>query len=300
MNEMPPLDLPQTPAAPHAALLLAELAPARKTAVVDVGANPINEAPYAALLRMGGCHVTGFEPQADAFAALQKTITPDETYHPFAVGDGGPTTLNIYRSSGMTSIFQPYLPGLTAIGQRGWGKVLRQVEFDSVALDAIPDLGAMDLLKIDIQGGETLVFQGAETVLAAAVVVIVELRYLRLYEEEPMLGGVDCELRRQGFYLHKFMFNKSKALPNSQSARLNRKKVADQLVDGDGVYVRNIAEPERLSDEQLKHLAILASSVFSSHSLVLSCLDRLVERGVAAADLPARYVDTLPDNLRRN
>ena len=200
----------------------------------------------------------------------------------------------------MTSIFQPYLPGLTAIGQRGWGKVLRQVEFDSVALDAIPDLGAMDLLKIDIQGGETLVFQGAETVLAAAVVVIVELRYLRLYEEEPMLGGVDCELRRQGFYLHKFMFNKSKALPNSQSARLNRKKVADQLVDGDGVYVRNIAEPERLSDEQLKHLAILASSVFSSHSLVLSCLDRLVERGVAAADLPARYVDTLPDNLRRN
>ena len=79
MNEMPPLDLPPPPAAAHTALLLAALAPARKTAVVDVGANPINEAPYAALLRMGGCHVTGFEPQADAFAALQKTITPDET-----------------------------------------------------------------------------------------------------------------------------------------------------------------------------------------------------------------------------
>ena len=93
--------------------------------------------------------------------------------------------------------------------------------------------------------------------------------------------------------------NKSKALPNSQSARLNRKKVADQLVDGAGVYVRNIAEPERLSDDQLKHLAILAASVFSSHSLALSSLDRLVERGVVAADLPARYVDTLPDTLRR-
>lgn len=289
---------PKVQVAPPVSLLLAALTLPRKTTVVDVGANPINEAPYAALLKMGGCHVVGFEPQADAFAALQKTITPNETYHPFAVGNGGPCELKIYRSSGMTSIFDPYKPGLRAIGQKGWAKVVETVAFQTVALDNIPDLAPFDLLKIDIQGGETLVFEGAETVLKSAVAVIVELRYLRLYLGEPMLGGVDNELRRQGFYLHKFMFNKSKGLPNSQSDRLRRLKVSDQLVDGDGVYLRNIAEPGLMTNAQLMHLAILAASVFESHTVVLYCLDELIRRNAAPADLPARYVDLLPMALR--
>ena len=62
--------------------------------------------------------------------------------------------------------------------------------------------------------------------------------------------------------------------------------------------IRNIAEPEKLSDQQFIHLAILAASVFHSHSLVLFCLDELVRRGVAQPDLPGRYVDLLPENLR--
>ncbi len=280
------------------ALLLAELPASRKTCIVDVGANPINEAPYSDLLRSGGCTVVGFEPQQDAFDALMKTKTDAETYYPFAVGDGARAKLKVFKSSGMTSVFEPYVEGLALLGQPGLAKVRNRIVFDTVALDTVTDLPAFDLLKIDIQGGEALVFQGAEKVMADCMVVIVELRYLRLYLEEPMMGGVDNELRRQGFTLHRFMFNKSVALPNSQSGRLKTKLVADQLVDGDGVYIRNIAEPEKLSDQQFIHLAILAASVFYSHSLVLFCLDELVRRGVAKPELPADYVTLLPEKLR--
>ena len=279
-------------------LLLEKLHPARKTCIVDVGANPINEAPYSDLLRRGGCTVVGFEPQQDAYDALMKSKTDAETYYPFAVGDGSPANLKMFRSSGMTSIFEPYVKGLALLGRPSLVKVLRRIPFETVALDAVPDLPEFDLLKIDIQGGENLVFNGAERVLAACTVVIVELRYQRLYEEEPMMGGVDTELRRQGFGLHKFMFNKSLALPNSQSARLRSKLLADHLVDGDAVYIRNIAEPEKLSDQQLIHLALLAASVFFSHSLVLYCLDALVQRGIMDQDLPRAYADRLPEKLR--
>lgn len=62
--DLPQPDALQTPA--YVALLLAELAPERPTTIVDVGANPINEAPYSGLLQAGGCHVIGFEPQAEA------------------------------------------------------------------------------------------------------------------------------------------------------------------------------------------------------------------------------------------
>lgn len=279
-------------------LLLAELRQSRPTTIVDVGANPINEAPYSALLALGACHVVGFEPQDEAYQALLQTKTAQETYYPFAVGTGSSLDLRIYKSSGMTSIFDPYKPGLRMIGHQGWAKVEKKISFDTVALDSATDLPSFDLMKIDIQGAETLVFQGAERVMQSCVAVIVELRYMRIYEGEPMVGGVDTELRRQGFYLHKFMFNKSKMLTHSQSARVKTRRMLDQLVDGDGIYLRNIAEPEKLSDDQLKHLALLAASVFDSHSLALYCIDALAARGAVAADLAKRYVDTLPPELR--
>lgn len=278
--------------------LLAALAPARKTTIVDVGANPIYAPDYAELLRVGGCKVVGFEPQAAAYAALQKNKGADETYFPFAVGTGETLSLRIYKSSGMTSIFDPYVPTMAMVNEMGMARVRETISMDTVALDQATDLPAFDLMKIDIQGAENLVFQGAERVLKGCIAVMVELRYMRLYHDEPMLGGVDSELRRQGFYLHKFMFNKGYMLANSQARRLKQKKLQDQLIDGDGVYLRNIAELAGYSDEQLKHQAILAAGVFRSHSLVLYCLDALVARNVIPAELPGQYVDRMPEGLR--
>ncbi len=284
-------------------MLLGELQNARKTVVVDVGANPVNQQqmpPYGALLKAGGCHVIGFEPQESAFNALQEAKSENETYYPFAVGDGKPFDLRLYRDLGMTSIYDPYLPGLRSINKERLGVVNKTVTMDSVALDKAPDLPQFDLLKIDIQGAEKLVFKGAKKMLKSALCVIVEVRYLRLYIGEPMLGGIDDELLKQGFCLHKFLFNKTRMMKNSQSDRLIRRRVLDQLVDGDAVYIRNVSEPENLDVDQLKHMAILASGVFGSHSLAIYCLDELVARKAVAADLPKRYVDLMPAELRND
>ncbi|MBS0565198.1 MAG: FkbM family methyltransferase [Proteobacteria bacterium] len=281
------------------AVLLAALRLDRRTRVVDVGANPMaEEAPYAGLLRAGACDVVGFEPQPVAFAELAKVKSERETYFPFAVGDGSRKELRLYRDHGFASVLDPYLPGTKVMPLRGWHRLVEKIPFDTVALDAWPEVGPFDLLKIDIQGGECEVFRGARGALKGAVAVIVELRYFRLYEGEPMMGGVDCELRGQGFELHRFRFNKARALVNSQSHRLRHAHFRDQLIDGDAIYVRDITRLDEMTDAQLSHLAILASAVFASHSLALVCLDELARRGIAAADLPARYVDALPAEMR--
>jgi len=283
---------------PHVALLHAALPLARPTSIIDVGANPINEAPYSALLKAGACHVTGFEPQPDAFAELQRIKGPQETYHPHAIGDGSTQTLHIFASSGLTSIFPPHLPGLQALGRPRWARVRQHVALQTLALDAIPDLAPCDLLKIDIQGGEKLVFDNATKVLSNAVAVIVELRYMQLYEGEPMAGGVDESLRAQGFMLHKFMFNKSQPMPHSQAARLNRRRTSDQLIDGDAVYLRHPGRISDFTDAQVMHLALLAAGVFDSHTAALYAMDELVRRGLVPKDLPERYADSLPESLQ--
>jgi FkbM family methyltransferase len=283
---------------PHVKLLLESLPLPRPTTVVDVGANPINETPYKALLQGGGCLVVGFEPQADAYEELQRSKGPNESYYPYAVGDGGTHRLHVYRSSGFTSFFLPHLPATKVFGRGRWSRIMQSVDLPTVALDDLPDLAPFDMLKIDIQGGETLVLENARRVLSEAVAVVVELRYLRLYEDEPMVGGVDQCLRDQGFMLHKFLSNKSRPLPNSQSFRLSRRRTADQLIDGDGVYLRHVGILDSYGDGQLMHLAVLAAGVFLSHSVALHALDELVRRGLIPDTVPASYVDALPREFR--
>lgn len=277
--------------------LLDVLPLSRPTTFCDVGANPINEPPYQRLLQAGGCRVVGFEPNPDAFAELEKAKGSNETYFPLAVGDGKSHVLHLYKHSGFSSIFLPHLPGLNAVGAQGWGTLDRDVEMKTVALDKIKDLPPFDCLKIDIQGGEELVFRNGRKVMADAVAVIVEMRWMQLYEGEPMAAGIDAELRAQGFMMHKFLFNKSKMLGNSQARRL-RGMNADQLIDGDAVYLRHPGKLDALSDDQLGHMALIGGAVIDSHSLTVAALDELVRRGRIDASAPARYVDALPAELR--
>ena len=283
----------------HVAVLLRGIGAARLSRIVDVGANPFNDPPYLALLKAGGCEVTGFEPQEDALERLNASKGPHETYLPHAVGDGGEGTLRVFKLAGFTSLYPPDQAAMAFLGKPRWGRVEREVPLTTVTLDDCPGLGPFDLLKIDIQGGECDVFRGARRLLAEALVVISEVRFYPLYEGEPMLGGVDCELRDQGFQLHKFMFTESRALGSPQMERLRFRQLQDQLVDGDAVYLRDMRDMTQISDEQLKHLAILAAAVFASHSLVLFCLDHLIKRGAIPAALPEAYADALPKRLHK-
>lgn len=292
--------MPDAPINDPTTFLLAQLSTDRLTRIVDVGANPLSAPPYDSLLRQGGCEVWGFEPHPEAFAALQKTKSALETYFPHAIGDGSEETLHIYRESGLTSIFKPYEGALRFLGRsRRNIALLEAIPLVTKRLDDLDDVGEFDLLKIDVQGAELKVFQGAREKLSRAVVVIPEIRFYQLYEDEPMLGGIDVELRRQGFQLHKFMFEKQKVIPNSQIDRLKRTEHRNQVIDGDGVYIRDLGQVDHYTDEQLKHLAICATAVFESYDLALFCLDELVNRRAIAPDLPADYTAMLPDSLRK-
>src|ERR1700712_316592 len=89
-------------------LLTQILTPQRPTAIVDVGANPIDgDPPYKRMLAAGLCDVVGFEPQDEAFARLVAKAGPRERYLPYALGDGTSGTLNVCSLEGMTSLKVP-------------------------------------------------------------------------------------------------------------------------------------------------------------------------------------------------
>ncbi len=59
-----------------------------------------------------------------------------------------------------------------------------------------------DLLKIDVQGAELMVFANGRQRLAEAVAVQTEVSFVPLYKDQPSFGAVDTELREQGFIPH--------------------------------------------------------------------------------------------------
>lgn len=272
----------------------------RLPAIVDVGANPLDQPVYRPLLDAGLCAVHGFEPQKEAFHKLQDSKGRGETYHNVAVGDGRTHPLHIYRQSGLTSIFPLDDKTTRYLGRNPRrGQLVEKTNIKTVTLDSMEEITHIDLLKIDVQGAETMIFNHGKEKLMKSVAVITELRFFPMYEGEPLLDAQIAALSALGLRFHKFLFVKDQQIANSQSARLKGKLAGSQALDGDAVFVRDLRTASQVSVEQVKMLALLADSVFQSYDLTLHCLDMLAERGELAAHVAKDYIAMLPEEVKR-
>ncbi len=193
----------------------------------------------------------------------------------------------------MTSLLRPDTKRLALFnGFTEWGTVIDEIEVATHRLDDIDEVGEFDLLKIDIQGGELMVFQHGRRKLAHAVAVQTEVSFVPLYKHQPVFGQVDLELRSQGFLPHSFPAVKRWAIAPMVFGN-NIRISQNQLLEADIVYVRDIAYPERLTDEQLSHLAMIAFHVYGSTDLALFCILELSRRGATSVDAGARFLDRI-------
>ncbi|NKX45276.1 FkbM family methyltransferase [Roseicyclus persicicus] len=281
--------------AERARFLYRLLAPARLTRVVDVGANPLSAPPYAALLKAGLCEVWGFEPHPEAYAKLSASAGPHEHYLPVAVGSGAEVEFRICASSGMSSSLEPNRATFDALGRfHDIAEVVGRTTMATCRLDDLAELPDFELLKIDIQGGETAVFEGAQRRLTRALAVITEAAAIPIYVDQPLIDAQILALRPMGFFLHKFKSINSFSLRGPMAERMHRRKFRSQMVDGDVVFLRGLLELGKLSTEELKHMALLADAVFDSQDVTVACLAQLVERSGLPREGVDAYLDRLP------
>jgi FkbM family methyltransferase len=241
--------------------------------IVDVGANPIDGTPpYAPLMQGGNTHVVGFEPNLEALAVLEQRKGPGENYLPFAIGDGGEHTLHHCAAPGMTSLLEPNPDVLDLFhGFDIWRRIVRMDRVQTKRLDDIPETAGLDMLKIDIQGGELLAMRHAVERLRNAVVVQTEVEFVSMYRDQPLFAEIDQFLRAQGFVLHRFLPLMGRAIKpmvadNDIYAGLS------QTMWSDAIFVKDFAYPDRLSSGQLLRLAAIVNDCYRSYDLALHML----------------------------
>lgn len=270
------------------------LQPLRLTEIVDIGANPIDgDPPYKILLQSKLCKVTGFEPQLEALEKLNTQKSELEQYLPYAIGDGNMHTLKVCQYSGMTSLLEPDQNTFdNFVALKANATVMERVPIFTCKLDDIDEIQALDFLKIDIQGAELSVFLSGKEKLRNAVVIQTEISFVTLYENQPSFGEIDIELRSQGFIPH--CFAAVKKWPISPFMYENEPlRAVNQLLEADIVYVRDFTQPQNISDEQLKHLALIAHYCYQSFDLTLRCINLLEQRTALPAGTQQLYINML-------
>lgn len=270
---------PDASVAPSVALP-AEAMPTRKLAVVDVGASPIDGDPiYRSLLDAGLCTVVGFEPQRDELRALLGSAKDNETYLPDVIGDGETHTLYRCFAPGMTSLLKPDKKRLGMFFNfDGLARIIGMDTVKTATLDKAIGSKPVDFLKIDVQGAELMVLQGAEDVLKRCIAVQVEVSFVPLYEGQPALAQIDWHLRQRGFIPHGFSGIKTWPLAGYD----DKDQAPTQLLEADMIYVRDYADEKRWTDEDWRRLAVLAHHVFQSPDLTRLALDRAGKMAEAA------------------
>lgn len=264
------------------------------TQILDIGANPIDgDPPYKKMLALGLCEVTGFEPQKKALLELQHKKGPNERYLPYAIGDGKIHTLHICRSSGMTSLYEPDPAAFNVFESlRPHAQIVAQEKIQTKRLDDLKEIDHIDFLKIDIQGGELSVFQSGNQKLKDAVFIQAEVSFITLYKNQPTLGDIDLEMRRQGFVPHCFA-----AVKKWPIAPLivggDPRQATNQLLEADIVYVRDFSQPESMSDEQLKQLITIAHHCYGSVDLAMRMILMLEQKNALPKGASRDYLALL-------
>lgn len=151
-------------------------------------------------------HVIGFEPDMREYERLAKTSPKNMHYLNTALYSGKTRlTLHLAREQKVSSIFQPDRPFLDQFPQADSYDIVGTAELDADSLDN--QLGEhgftdADFMKIDTQGAELAILQGASSALERMLFgVEVEVEFRPIYKDQPLFGDVDACMRSQGFEL---------------------------------------------------------------------------------------------------
>lgn len=239
----------------------------KRLKIIDVGAMAIHDCEYKALLENEATSVIGFEPVEDECKKLNAMHEGRHIFFPYVIGNGEERIFHECNFPMTSSFFEPNHDLLTKFQNLSeLTQVVKKQHVKTKRLDDIPDALDADYLKIDVQGAEVEVFEGAPRTLDNVMAIHTEVCFVPLYINQPLFAEVDISLRAAGFIFHKFHGIAGRTF-KPLVANNNPNAALSQQLWGDAIYVKNFLNLEKFPPEKILKFAVIMHDVYRSYDI---------------------------------
>jgi FkbM family methyltransferase len=254
--------------------------------LLEIGAAIVtdNKEPFYQLLEyFPSSKIIGFEIEKDVCEKMNANAAKGVKYYPYALGKANEKrNLYITQHPMCSSLYKPNESLISLYNNFEVAYLKNQTEVETISLDYFVDqnkIGAIDFIKIDVQGAELDIFKGGKKTLENVLKIICEVEFIPHYENQPLFGDV-CN------YLDKYdlMFNKFLALSGRALKPImlnNNPNLASQHIWTDAIFIHHVQKIQNLSDEKLLKLSLLAC-VYQSLDLTFYCLSHFDKRNATS------------------
>ena len=178
--------------------------------------------------------VIGFEPDKKAHEELVAKAEQHRVYLPLALAEKtGESDFFITRKQMVSSMLRPNRKLLDEFPHPNRFDIVETIKMKTDTLDTALYNENADFIKLDTQGSELFILQGASETLSKKLLgVEVEVEFTEMYEHQPLFGEVDSFLRQSGFVLLGF-------IQISQWKRKSTQIGKGQTMFADALYIKS-------------------------------------------------------------
>lgn len=241
--------------------VLREAGHALRFTMFEVGALPMGEEPFHRLPALfPGSRIIAFEPDESLCEAQNKSSRAGVTFYATALGrTEEQRDFYVTEHPMCSSLYPPNEDLLSRYNNMEVARLKEVTSIATVSLDRFVSdhaIGAVDFIKIDIQGAELEVFEGGVATLANVLAIVSEAELIEHYVDQPLFGDLCAFLSRHGLQFQKFLGFGGRTL--KPIVVDDNPFAVSQQMWSDVLFVRNLFTNTAMSDEQYLKTAVLA------------------------------------------
>jgi len=206
--------------------------------LVDIGSRMGVHERWKKIMDIYPLKVIGFEPDVEECDRLNKSAGPSESFLPYAIASKkDKRTFYITKSRGNNSLLKPNKEYIDRFVPRDSYNIENTLEVKVEPLDSVMhenNIKDVDLVKIDTEGEEMEIINGAEETIKSVFAIELEIWFNRVYEGAPLFSDIDIRMRDLGFTL--FDVGRDNFVKRINGKNLGGPK--GQLWSGDFLYFR--------------------------------------------------------------
>lgn len=175
--------------------------------ILDIGAN-IGQTTLELAAHFGNAAIHSIEPDPEAHTQLTAAVKGNPRVKTYNIGFGdrnATATLNINKGSGGNSLLD-LSEKIHTFAQGDWTEKAGERDVTIVTLDTFCEqqsIPKIDLMKIDTQGYEKIIFEGGPKTVSPAVTkaIFIEVLFVELYKDQAYFEDIYALLTAKGYKL---------------------------------------------------------------------------------------------------